>query len=266
LLAFKPERYAVHTEVFDGPLELLLYLIKRDGIDARDIPIAHVTEQYLGFISRLEEMNLEFAGDFLVMAAMLCEIKSRDLLPRADVPDDKEEDDPRQQLARRIQEYERYRQASLALARREWLGREVYARPASPIAPCDRPVDPGVDAFGLLEAFYQVLESRAVEDPVHEVELEQYSLQERVTWLLHRLDSEPRGDGAGDGRSTGSWLSDIFREIRSRAQRVITFLALLEMARLQMLDVTQDRHLGPVTVQLRIDPAQADLSAIPGEG
>jgi len=281
LLAFQPERYAVHTDVFDGPLELLLYLIKRDGVNARDIPIAHVTQQYLGFLSHLEVMDLEFAGDFLVMAATLCEIKSRELLPDPRAREEEEEEDPRRALGRRIQEYERYRQASLELASREWLGREVFARPASPVAPSDRPVDPGVDAFGLLEAFYRVLESRAVEEPVHEVELEEYSLQERVTWLLHRLDTgsqphEPAGAQSPGAQSPGAqspgaqspgvWLSDVFREIRSRPQRVITFLALLEMARLQMLDLTQDRHLGPGTLRLWGDPAQVDLSAIPGEG
>lgn len=256
MFAFQPERYVVHTEVFDGPLELLLYLIRRDGIDVRDIPISHVTREYLGYLDQMEVLDLDVAGDFLVMAALLCELKSRDLLPREEAPPGEEEDelDPRQELANRLVEYERFRQASIQLAEREWLGRDVFARSAAAVDPADRPVDPGVDAFGLLEAFYRVLESRAAEEPVHEVELEEYSLQERVTWLLDRLALPGPTD-----------LRALLREVAGKARRVITFLALLEMARLQMVNITQERHLGPVMLALKIDPAQADLSAIPLE-
>ncbi len=253
MLAFQPERYAVHTEVFEGPLELLLYLIRRDGIDVCDIPIAHVTREYLGYLDMMEQIDLDMAGDFLVMAALLCELKSRDLLPRQHTEEDEEEElDPREDLARRLIEYERYRQASQQLSERHWLGRDVFARPDQQIAAADRPVDPGVDAFGLLEAFYRVLEARAEEEPVHEVELEEYSFQERVTWLLGNLS-----------RTEPVTLQELIASIRGRANRIISFLALLEMARLQMIDVSQERHMGPVALLLKIDPASADLSAIP---
>ena len=255
MFAFQPDRYVVHTEVFDGPLELLLYLIRRDGIDVRDIPISHVTREYLGYLDQMEVMDLDVAGDFLVMAALLCELKSRDLLPRVNHGEEEEEEiDPRQELVSRLIEYERFRQASLQLAERDWLGRDVFARPNTQVARADRPVDPGVDAFGLLEAFYRVLESRAAEEPVHEVELEEYSLQERVTWVLRQLSMTEATD-----------LRDVLVPIRGRSNRVITFLALLEMARLQMVNITQERHLGPVLLLLKIDPASADLSAIPIE-
>ena len=254
MFAFQPERYVVHTEVFDGPLELLLYLIRRDGIDVRDIPISHVTREYIGYLDQMEVMDLDVAGDFLVMASVLCELKSRDLLPRASRDEEEEEIDPREELVSRLIEYERFRQASLQLSARDLLGRDVFSRPNTQIARSDRPVDPGVDSFGLLEAFYRVLESRAAEEPVHEIELEEYSLQERVTWVLRKLSMTELTD-----------LRDVLVPIRGRGNRVITFLAILEMARLQMVNITQERHLGPVMLLLKIDAATADLSAIPNE-
>ncbi len=256
MFAFQAERYVVHTEVFDGPLELLLYLIRRDGVDVRDISVAHLTREYLGYLDRMQVLDLDVAGDFLVMAALLCELKSRELLPREEAPSGEEEDalDPRQELVDRLVEYERFRRASLELADRRWLGRDVFARPPATVDPADRPVEPGVDAFGLLEALYRVLESRAAEEPVHEVELEEYSLKERVGWLLERLSLPGPAD-----------LRGLLREVAGRARRVITFLALLELARLQMVGITQSYHLGPVLLELKVDPARADLSAIPLE-
>ncbi len=252
MLAFRPDLHAVRTEVYDGPLELLLYLIRRDGIDVRDIPIAHVTREYLSFLDRMAELDLDVAGDFLVMAATLCQLKSRELIPRElSAMEEDEEDDPREQLARRLLEYQRFKEAAEKLQERRLLGREVFKRPQQPLDPALRGVDPGVDAFGLLEAFYRVLQEHAAEPPVHEVELDEYSMAERVAWVLARLDEW--------GESP---LELLFERIHSRPQRILTFLALLEMMRLQMLDYRQEGFLGTVVLLPRISAADADLTAL----
>ncbi len=255
MLAIHPELHAVRTEVYDGPLELLLYLIRRDGIDVRDIPIAHVTREYLSFLDQMAELDLDVAGDFLVMAATLCQLKSRELLPRElAVMDEDEETDPREQLARRLLEYQRFKEASEKLASRRLLGREVFKRPQQELDPALRGVDPGVDAFGLLEAFYRVLQAHAAEPPTHDVELEEYSMAERVRWVLGCLDEW----GACS-------LDRIFERIHSRSQRILTFLALLEMMKLQLLDFHQDGFLAPVQLLPRVSGAEVDLSVLMDE-
>ena len=255
MLAFRPELHAVRTEVYDGPLELLLYLIRRDGIDVRDIPIAHVTREYLAYLDLMRDLDLDVAGDFLVMAATLCQLKSRELLPRElSAMEEEEEEDPRELLARRLLEYQRFKEAAEKLESRRLLGREVYKRPQQELDPALRGVDPGVDAFGLLEAFYKVLQAHAAEPPVHEVELDEYSMAERVEWVLHRLDEW--------GESS---LERLFERIHSRSQRILTFLALLEMARLQMIGVSQKQHLGQLRLLPRVSAAEADLSTLPDE-
>ncbi len=242
---FQAERHAVHTDVFDGPLELLLYLIRRDGIDVRDIPIAHVTVEYLSFLDQLEELDLDVAGDFFVMAATLCELKSRELFAREVLTDEEAEEDvdPREELVRRLLEYERYRHAALDLGARDQLGRDVFARPDAALDASERPVDPGVDAFGLLQAFYAVLKSSAEPEPVHEVEREQFSFDERIEWVMDRVALEREVE-----------LGALLALVLSRAQRVLTFLALLELARRRVIGVVQSGHLAPVQLHT-LDPA-----------
>lgn len=252
LLAFKPEAYAVHTEVYDGPLELLLYLIRRDGIDVRDIPISQVTSEYLHYLDMMAEMDLDVAGDFLVMAATLCMLKSRELLPRHEAEEEEEEElDPREELARRLLEYQRFKEAAEQLAARPMLGREVYARPTIALEAQERPIDPTVDAFGLLEAFYKAVKAAAAEPPTHSVELDEYSMAERVHWILLRLEQG------------GGTLRDLFMHIHGRSQRILSFLAVLEMAKLQFLDITQQDHMGVVVLTARVKAADVDLDKLP---
>ncbi len=250
LATFRPEAFAVHTDVYDGPLELLLYLIRRDGIDVRDIPIAHVTVEYLLYLDLMAELDLDVAGEFIVMAATLCQLKSRMLLPRrgVDVEED-EEEDPRAALARRLQDYLRFQEGAQQLMERPLLGREVYSRPEMPSDPSQVEVDPVVDAFGLLEAFYRVLQQHAEAPPVHEVELDEYSLHERVTWVLESLEEGPMS------------LQDLLMTVHRRPQRILTFLSVLELARLHMLDLHQEGHLQPVTLTGLVRAADADLTA-----
>jgi segregation and condensation protein A len=255
VFAAKNDPYAVHTPAFDGPLELLLYLIRRDGVDVRDLPISHITREYLKFLECMKELDLNVAGEFLVMAATLCQLKSRELLPRlTGIDPDEDEDDPRERLARRLIDYERYKQASEALFEADLLGREVFTRPEQPSTVLDRTIDPGVDVFGLLETWYGLLVKRAEPEPIFRVEREVYSLTERVVSLMSWLDQRGKG-----------FLAEVFEQCLSKAHVIVTFLALLEMVRLQLVDISQAEHLGPVLLTLRVAADQADLSALPIE-
>ncbi|MED5370795.1 MAG: segregation/condensation protein A [Myxococcota bacterium] len=252
MLAFSPEQYAVHTEVYDGPLELLLYLIRRDGIDVRDIPISQVTNEYLRYLDMMAELDLDVAGDFLVMAATLCMLKSRELLPRAIEEEDEEEElDPREELARRLLEYQRYKEAAEALSQRRMLGRDIFARPLVELDPADRPVDPTVDAFGLLEAFYRAVRASAQEEPTHQIELEEYSMAERLVWILDRVH-----EGVDN-------LREMMLQIHGRSQRILSFLAILEMAKLQFMDLSQDEHLGDIKLVAKVRSEDVDMDKLP---
>lgn len=254
MLAHDARTCSVRTEEFDGPLELLLYLVRRQGVDVCELRIAPITDAYLAQLELLHALDLDLAGEFLVMASTLCLLKSRELLPRPDLAEDREEDpeDLREQLIRKLVEYERYRAASEELGERLLLGRDVFARPVVPLDIAERPVDAGVDAMGLLEIFYDVLQRHAEPPPVHEVELEVYSLREMASWLLDRLGAGPRS------------LSDLLGQLERRLDRVVAFLAALEMARLQLIDVEQSHHLAPVLLRSRGAAASADLSALAG--
>jgi segregation and condensation protein A len=255
LASFRPEAFAVHTDVYDGPLELLLYLIRRDGIDVRDIPISHVTVEYLRYLDLMTELDLDVAGEFIVMAATLCQLKSRMLLPRRlDELEEEEEEDPRAALARRLLEYQRFQEGAQQLVERPLLGREVYSRPAVATDPSVVDVDPTVDSFGLLEAFYKALQRHAEAPPVHEVEFEEYNLLERITWVLESLDV---------GATT---LDQLLMRVHRRSQRVLTFLSILELARLQMLEIAQEGHLMPVQLKGLVTAADADLTAFQNHG
>lgn len=257
MLACDARSCAVRTEEFDGPLELLLFLVRRQGVDVCELRVAPITDAYLAQLDLLESLDLDVAGDFLVMAATLCLLKSRELLPRRleDSPaGEEDEEDLREALIRRLVEYERYREASEGLAQRSWLGRDEFARPVVPLDDAERPVEPGVDALGLLEVLYDVLGRHAAPEPVHEVALEVYSLREMASWVLQRLAHGPRA------------LSDLLSELDQRLDRVVCFLAALEMARLQLLDVQQSHHLAPVVLHPMVPPEDADLTAFAGGG
>lgn len=245
----------VHIGVYDGPLDLLLFLVKREGVDIRDIPCARICDAYLSYLDRVDEIDVDLAGEYLVMAATLCQLKARELLPRAPgVAEEEEEEDPKDALARRLLEYERYRAAAEELGERARLDRDVFIRPATPPAPDEQPIDPTTDAWGLARMFYDLLRKRATPAPVHRVEREQYTFAERVRWVLGRLDDAEEHT-----------LSELFVEIPTASQRIITFLAVLEMAKLQMVDVWQRIHLGAVTMVGKVRVAEADLSALPEE-
>lgn len=254
MLACDARTCAVRTEEFDGPLELLLFLVRRQGVDVRELRVAPITDAYLAQLDLLHTLELDIAGDFLVMAATLCLLKSRELLPRSVAEDEEleDEEDLREALIRRLVEYERYREAGEGLAELDWLGRDEFARPRLELDAADRPVEAGVDAMGLLEVLYDVLQRNALPPATHLVELEVYSLREMASWLIQRLSGGPRS------------LSDLLSELDRRLDRVVAFLAALEMARLQLIDVQQSHHLAPVVLHPRLPPEDADLTALAG--
>lgn len=256
LLACDANTCAIHTEDFDGPLELLLFLVRQHGVDIREVPIAPITDAYLSQISLMESMELDTAGEFLVIAATLCLIKSREMFPRNGLFEDEEdEDDPialREALARRLLEYERYKEAGEALAERPWLGRDVFSRPAELGTENHRPVDPGVDAMGLLELFYEVLQRSAVAPHVHEVTRQTVSMEEVASWMIRRIQQGPRE------------LTDLMNSLNCAGQRVMAFLCTLEMAKLGLISVRQDLHLGPVVLESVRAPDDTDLMLLAG--
>jgi segregation and condensation protein A len=242
--------YRVRLELFEGPLDLLLHLVKKSEVDIADIPIATITDQYLGYLGMLEEMSLDVAGEFLVMAATLIYIKSRCLLPEPEGEGDEEEGDPRAELIERLREYQRFREAAFELQRRQVLKRDVFARPRGD-AP-DAPEDPAqprpireVSLGALLDALREVLR-RTVAAPVHEVMPEGLTIRDCITPILHRLSSSGRA-------SFGS----LFPDGATRHRVIVTFLALLELMRLGAVRAEQGALFGELTIVLAAPSVEA---------
>ena len=256
LLASDANAYAIQTEDFDGPLELLLFLVRQQGVDIRTVPIAPITDAYLAQISILEAMELDSAGEFLVIAATLCLIKSREMFPQSGLFDEEEEeDDPealREALARRLLEYERYKEAGEALEERPRLGRDVFARPEPNVSAENRPVEVGVDAMGLLEVFYSILQNAATEPPIHAVERQAISMEEVASWMIRKIEKGPRE------------LQDLMAAMGSTSQRVMAFLCTLEMAKIGLISVRQGTHLGPVVLETVRTPDETDMLLLVG--
>ncbi len=243
--------YQVKLEVFEGPLDLLLHLIKKEEVDVYDIPVARITDQYLQYVELLQDMNLDVAGEYLVMAATLTHLKSRMLLPPSETDADEPDEDPRADLVQQLLEYQRYREAALTLGTRPVLLRDVFRRdPAVP----ER--DPGegirlrdVSLADLLEAFREVLE-RATRESFHEIVHEEISVAECVDVIVRRL----RLDGA-------LRFQDLFAGTPSRRRLVATFLALLELVRSRAVRACQDEEFGEILLL----PAGAETGAADSE-
>ncbi len=244
---------AVHIGIYDGPLDLLLFLVRREGVDVRAIPVARICDAYLSVLRDSDVVDVDDAGDYLLMAATLCQLKVRELLPRAAGPadDEDEDEDPKERLQRRLVEYERYRQGALDLEAMPRLGRDVFARPPVPVAPDEQPVDPGTDAFGLLRLYYDLVARRALPPPVHEIEREPMRLVDVVRDLLTHLD-----DGADHT------VGELLAIAGTRPRKVFTFLACLEMARRGFVDVRQLVHLGAIRIRALIRPGEVDGSTL----
>jgi len=242
------EAYPVKLENFEGPLDLLLHLIKKNEVNIYDIPIALITAQYLHYIELMQELNLDVAGEFLVMAATLIHIKSRMLLPRPDPAQEDPEEDPREALMRRLLEHQKYKAAAELLHERETVRSAQWMRPDGRVAGlAGEEYEPEleVDLFSLLAAFRAVVE-RAKHRPKVPIPAEQVSIEARIEQLLARL-SESEACG----------FEDLFEDVADRASLVVTFLALLEMIRLKLVRVFQSGSFGPIRVYKRARPEDA---------
>jgi segregation and condensation protein A len=246
-----PDAYKVKLDAFEGPLDLLLYLIRKNEVNVYDIPITLITEQYLGYIEMMQVLNLDVAGEYLVMAATLIHIKSRTLLPRPETAatDGEPDEDPREALVRRLLEHQKYKAAAELLHEREALRSAQHMRPdASVAAVRDDDAEPEleVDLFTLLTAFRGVL-TRASSKPRMVLPPELISIEGRMTQLLERL-SETEACGFDELFADGDG---------SRAYMIVTFLAMLEMIRLKLIRVFQAAGAGPIRVYKRARPADA---------
>ncbi len=234
-LYIPPDALEVFLEAFEGPLDLLLYLIRRQNLDVLDIPIAEITRQYMDYIELMRDMRLELAAEYLVMAAMLAEIKSRMLLPRPVEDDD--EADPRAELVRRLQEYERYKQAAEDIDRLPRVDREVF--PVTAAAPEKQQVrkPPEISLQELLLAAREAM-MRAEMFTHHHIQMEPLSVRERMSMVLEML---------ADDRFTA--FDHLFRREEGRMGVVVSLLAVLELIKESLIVLVQSEPFAPIYIK-----------------
>lgn len=243
---------AVHVQlkIYEGPLDLLLHLIKKNELDIVDIPIASITEQYLEALELMQGLNLDVSGEYLVMAATLLQIKSRMLLPpeQEDVEEDDEAGETREELIRRLLQYERFKNAARELEERDILNRDVFARQGQPERVTAEVSFEQLSVFDLMSALQRVLE-RFPDASVHTVVQETVSVRERMTYILDALH------GGGP-----VLFQELFDAARSRMDVVVTFLALLELVRIRAVQAVQRERLGPIVMEPTLSLSEASAA------
>lgn len=235
-LYIPPHALKVFLEAFEGPLDLLLYLIRRQNLDILDIPVAEISKQYARYIDLMSDMQFELAGEYLVMAATLAEIKSRMLLPRS-TQEDTDEDDPRAELVRRLQEYERFKQAADDLNALERLERDVLPAGAEATERKIVTTLPDVTLKEVLIAFKEAIERAEMFAHLH-VQREPLSVRERMSAILVALKGEKYAN-----------FSDLFDSAEGRMGVTVTFLAMLELLREALIEIVQNEPYGPLHVR-----------------
>ncbi len=244
--------YKVQLDIFEGPLDLLLYLIKRDEIDIHNIAIEHITKQYLAYINTFKMLNIDLASEFIVMAANLMYIKSRTLLPRVEQPpeEDAEEDDPRWELIRQLIEYKKFKDAAGFLALRELEQADRFAlTPERPDLPDDGQLPlPEVSIFDLIRAFQNVLKRFEEAHDLGDIVDDRFTVADKIELLLTRFQP-------GEAQP---FLS-LFAEATSRAEVIVTFLAMLELMKMNQFSVRQDQILGEIFIERRSNTGPALL-------
>jgi segregation and condensation protein A len=234
--------YVVRLDIFQGPLDLLLYLIKKNEIDIYNIPIALITEQYLETLEWMKSLNLDLAGEYLVLASTLLLIKSRMLLPdeSPEGPGEEEgEEDPREELVRQLLEYQAFKEAALHLDGRHWLERDLFRRGTFPDLPPPGTEEEAISEVGvieLVEAFRRVVSSLGREELL-QIDAEQLSVTDRINEILERLREA--------GQVT---FAELLEGVRERRRIVYTFLALLELMKLRMIKAYQAGPFGPIRI------------------
>lgn len=246
-LYIPPDALEVFLDAFEGPLDLLLYLIRKNNMDILDIPVAQITHQYMEYVELMKDLHLELAADYLVMAAMLAEIKSRMLLPRVETPEG-EEIDPRADLIRRLQEYERFKHAAEQIERLPRMHRDIFTN-AITVPTVELPLTrPPIDLSELLGAFLVVLK-RSDLMATHKVERETLSIRERMSIILERI-SEARFIA----------FSDCFTLEEGRIGVVVSFIATLELLRLGLIDIVQAVPFGPIHLKVVVQDESPNQS------
>jgi segregation and condensation protein A len=238
-LYIPPQALEVILEAFEGPLDLLLYLIRRQNLDILDIDVSDITEQYMQYVELMGALQFELAAEYLLMAAMLAEIKSRMLLPRQAV-DEEDEEDPRAQLIRRLQEYERFKKAAEDIDDLPRVDRDVFLTSAAlPEIERVRP-EPEVGLQEILLAFAEVM-ARANMFESHHIQREALSTRERMSQVLERLS----------GESFMPFVS-LFKAEEGRMGVVVTFLAIMELIKESLVEIVQTEAFGPIHVKARV--------------
>jgi len=233
--------YKLKLDVFEGPLDLLLYLIKKDDIDICDIPIAQITDQYLEYINMMKMLDLEVVGEFLVMAATLIQIKSRMLLPPDPTLEEDQEEDPRDDLMKRLQEYKLFKEIAEQLKEKEIERQKLYARhldaeDQQEIVDDAKEVYFEANLFDLINAFSKALE-KFKDQRVYEVEQEEFTVEDRIHFILHSLLQKAKVQ-----------LADFFAAARDKMEVIVTFMAVLELIRLKEIKVVQKRMFADIEV------------------
>lgn len=231
--------YKIKIDIFEGPLDLLLYLVKKDELNIYDIPIAQVTEQYLAYLELMQILDLNIAGEFLVMAATLMQIKSRMLLPRQESPDEEEGPDPREELVQRLLEYQRFKEAACELRQRQKNRNEHFLRQHN-TAFCQAQPQGEVlfeaSIFDLINAFTQAIKE-VPRELFYEVIKDEFTVEEKIHNILHLLlDSE------------ALLLTELFQQAKNKMEIIATFLAVLELIRLKEIIIGQRDLFGPIEI------------------
>ncbi|MCZ6803376.1 MAG: ScpA family protein [Proteobacteria bacterium] len=234
-LYIPPDALEVYLEAFEGPLDFLLYLIKRQNIDILDIPLAKITEQYMSYIEMMDVLQLELAGEYLLMAAMLAEIKSRMLLPRH--TDDEEEEDPRAELIRHLQEYERYKKAAEKLDELPRIERDLFTTVTEFPGRKINQKPPEVSLDSILHVFAEVLK-RADMFSHHLIQRETLSVRERMGIVLEKVNPEGFTD-----------FKDLFSVEEGRAGVIVSLLAILHLLKDALIQLVQNETNGPIYVK-----------------
>lgn len=237
--------YKVRLDIFEGPLDLLLYLIKKDEVDIQSISIERITRQYLDYINTFKLLNIDLASEFIVMAANLMYLKSRTLLPKAEQPpeEDVEDDDPRWELIRQLIEYKKFKDAAGFLARREREQEDSFAhQPDASDLPEEEPAQLAeVSIFDLIRAFQTVLRRFETQDQLTDIVDDRFTVSDQIEMLIKRIQP-------GQSRS----FESLFQDATSKAEVIVTFLALLELMKLNQFMVRQNQLLGEIMIERRI--------------
>jgi segregation and condensation protein A len=232
-------KYKVKLEIFEGPLDLLLYLIKKEELDIYDIPIAKITDQYLEYLEMMKLLDLDIAGEFIVMAATLMQIKSKMLLPPEETPQEELiEEDPRSELVKRLLEYKKFKEVADELAKKEASASQVYTRKSEEKESLEVKDSPFFEAsiFDLLTAFSKILKD-VPKDTFYKLVKDEFTVSEKIHDIFHMLVNEPK-----------VYFSKLFSQAKSKLEIVATFLAVLELIRLKEVIVVQGERFGEIEI------------------